>query len=282
MTTIIYHEIKPGIACPDGIAAAWVARQKYPDAKLIGCTYGDVPEFDLDDRTVIVDFSFSIDVLNDWAAISEVVVIDHHKTAMADLSGFSGAVFDMEESGATLAWKTFFPDRPMPAWLRYVRDRDLWNFELQGSEEIHEAAAFMGRSLRQIDFYCSLSEQELQELLIPIGTKLLQPKRKRVQEIALTACAAEKFGHNVAIVEIPADEARLTSDVCSLIYRDILPDQDFVMAYYWDEKNQEFNLSFRSFKYGNDFDVSAIARSIGGGGHRNAAGAKCKSMDFKP
>jgi hypothetical protein len=35
-TTIIYHNIKVDLPCPDGLAAAWVAAKVYPDANLIG------------------------------------------------------------------------------------------------------------------------------------------------------------------------------------------------------------------------------------------------------
>lgn len=149
-TVIVYHQIKPGIDCPDGIAAAWVAKRKWPDAQLFGACYnGGLPDVEGIERFVVVDFSFPLDTLNGWRSLGiEVMVIDHHKTAMDDLGKFEGAVFDMGESGATLTWKTLFPDEPCPAWLEYVKDRDLWNFALPDSEEIHEAVAFMGRTFR--------------------------------------------------------------------------------------------------------------------------------------
>lgn len=66
-----------------------------------------------------------------------LLVLDHHDTAKDALDGLDFAIFDADESGATLAWRYFFRDAPMPALLAYVRDRDLWRWELPGSKAIN-------------------------------------------------------------------------------------------------------------------------------------------------
>lgn len=78
----LYHQIKPNTPCPDGIAAAWVVKKKYPQAKLIGCSYQEeIPKVDDRDLLIIVDFSFSLDVLKQWEDRGcEIILIDHHKT----------------------------------------------------------------------------------------------------------------------------------------------------------------------------------------------------------
>ncbi len=292
-TAIIYHQVKDGIDCPDGIAAAWVARRKYPDAELIGACYGgntprivsyeyDPNMYPIDvvhyDRVLVVDFSFPIATLNEWKAAGvQVTVIDHHKTAMNDLSQFESAIFDMDESGATLTWSTLFPLEPTPLWLEYVKDRDLWNFNLPYSEEIHEAVAFMGRSFRQIDFYCSLEIGALHGSLVPIGQHLLKPKRDRIAALAQTAFSSVVLGKNVLAVQLESGDVRLASDLCSVLYKQN-PEKDFVLTYSWNEGAKKFDVSLRSDKNGNDFDVSAIAKTFGGGGHKNAAGCQVEKL----
>lgn len=289
-TLIIYHAIKPGIDCSDGIAAAFVAKRKYPDADLLGHSYGeDVPDVSKCDELIIVDYSFSRDVLEGWRSQGKIItIIDHHKTALNDLSGFSGAIFDMKESGATLAWKTFFPNEEVPAWLQYVKDRDLWDFELPYSEEIHEAVSANGRSLAQIEEYCKLSQKQLIGLFADNGARLLAPKRARIAELAQSAeiipvlassvfvdssgKRIERTGKAIATV-IPEAEGRLISDLASFLYKQY-PEVDFavVATKYLVKEPNGWGLSFRSDKNGNNFDVSAIARAFGGGGHHNAAG----------
>ena len=274
-TLIIYHQIKPGVDCPDGIASAWVVKQMHPDAELLGWHYGatglpDVHEYD---NIFVVDFSFKASVLESWRKQKkDLIVIDHHKTAMADLSGFSDAIFDMNECGATLTWKTLFPNKPMTAWLEYVKDRDLWNFALEQSKEIHEAASFMGRKLRQIDWYCSLDAEKLVQALAPLGTELLRPKRERIKQLAATAKPGTVLGNSALMVSVPPKDARLISDLCSQLYVEN-PDYDLICTLTPDDAIlNRTNLSFRSDKNGGNFDVSAVAKQLNGGGHHNAAG----------
>ena len=280
-TAIIYHQIKPGVNCPDGIAAAWVAKRKYPDAELIGCSYGEqVENINRFQRLVIVDFSFPFQTLQAWEDQGfEITVIDHHKTAMADLSQFTGAIFDMNESGATLTWKTFFPDEPMPAFLEYVKDRDLWDFVLPDTHEIHEATGYVGRTLEKIELYCSLDADTLLRLFAPLGEYLLAPKRALVAELAGKAERMNFLGYTVMALDMPTEHLRLVSDVCTVMYK-THSDVDFVMTFNWNQDHQRWDLSFRSDKNGNDFDVSAIAKQCNGGGHRNAAGGWVEKLHF--
>ena len=137
---ILYH----GRNCPDGFGASLAAWLYYREnAEYVGLDHGDVKSVDdlppLQGRTVyILDFSFSADILQ---AIDEraakLVMLDHHKSAAEKLTGFAcrcGVVhFDMDKSGARLAWEFFHPHEPIPALLRYVEDRDIWKWEFEES-----------------------------------------------------------------------------------------------------------------------------------------------------
>lgn len=82
-------------------------------------------------------------------------------------------------------------------------------------------------------------------------------------------------GYIVPCISLDEKEERLTSDICMAMYRDkaiIKSGYPFVACINSDGKT----VSLRSDKNGNNFDVSAIARRFGGGGHRNASGFKLK------
>jgi oligoribonuclease NrnB/cAMP/cGMP phosphodiesterase (DHH superfamily) len=279
-TIIIYHRINPTTDCPDGFAASWVAAKVYPDAEIIGCCYGDTPSFS-NSRLVIVDFSFPASQLEKYADDGcQVIVIDHHKTAMNDLSNLSSRIlakFDMNECGATLTWKHFFPNEVVPAFLNYVKDRDLWNFDLPYSEEIHECVSSLRKSYTLYDVLEPLTQNELIKLLVHTGVKLLQPKRNRIKEIATTAKWRKVFDYEVLVVEIPYEDSRLVSDVCSYIYN-TNPTTLFVVAIV--KHKDEYLISFRSNKKTHNFDVSVLAKQLGGGGHRNAAGCKVTNLNW--
>src|SRR3990167_9892259 len=139
-TVIVYHK-----NCFDGICAAWVMSLVYPDAVLVPMAYGedwrDVLRYyigpDKYPKLIMVDFSLPRDEMLALAKECDLIVLDHHKAAQAELEGLWFAVFDQNESGASLAWTQFFPDKPMPMLVRYVKDRDLWRFTEKCSEEIN-------------------------------------------------------------------------------------------------------------------------------------------------
>jgi uncharacterized protein len=272
-TAIIYHQAKKGIDCPDGIAAAWVAKRAHPDADLIGCVYGDRAEVVGYSTLIIVDFSFPAYYLEAWAETKHVIVIDHHKTAWENLQNLSNQVtqrFDMNECGATLTWKYFFPTEPEPAFLSYIKDRDLWNFKLPYTHEIHEAMSSIGRSLEFFDSIATHTRNDLIRAFAPLGEKLLQPKREAIQKAAdrVEFGTVAEWG-NIPFVRTSPEEDRLISDICTTLYK------KYHLAPFVACLNSDgITWSLRSDKNGGNFDVGTIAKDQGGGGHRNAAGFK--------
>lgn len=124
-TYIIFHA-----NCNDGLAAAWVAHLRFGDTvKYIPAKYGmPFPEqIKSGDRAYILDFSWPRDVIERVLSKSiKLVILDHHATAKDDLQDLNCAYFDMEHSGAMLAWKHFFPDKAVPWSIKLVEDYDLW------------------------------------------------------------------------------------------------------------------------------------------------------------
>ena len=277
MHYILYHQVKAGIDCPDGISAAWVAAKAYPDAKVVGAVHQEpVPISPTEgDRVTIVDFSYGPDVLDTWADAGVTVeVIDHHKTALDDLSSLSDRIlqtFDMKECGATLAWKTLFPEKPMPYFLNHIRDRDLWLWEIDGTAEIHEAMGKLGRSFELLDRLAQMDKDELQAYLMPIGTELLEEKKRLVNTAVKRHQRGMVAGYqNIPYVVLAKDgsEDRLTSDICSAMQR-LNPSPLFTACFTSDR-----TWSLRSNRNGSNFDVGRVAKDNGGGGHRNASGFK--------
>lgn len=293
---IIYHEVRPGTPCADGQAACWTALKKYPDAETYGWTYqsGEVPEAQPGDRLVIVDFSFDANQIQAWLdAGVELEVIDHHLTAEKELSKFTApefadtllqkrsvVLFDMKECGATLAWKHFFPDEPMPAFLHYVRDRDLWDFLLPKSNEIHEAMAGLRRSMLLYDLLEGMSQKDLLNFVAPVGDKLLAPKKAAIAAAVNRHVWEDVCGYNVPLVRLKEDgsEDRLTSEICMDLYR-TYPDALFSACI---TSDGSYSLRSDKHKPNGGFDVGALAKTQGGGGHRAAAGFRPTPLSNQP
>jgi nanoRNase/pAp phosphatase (c-di-AMP/oligoRNAs hydrolase) len=156
---VIYHG-----NCPDGFTAAWVAARALGDVELFAGKYGEDPPHELAKgrRVYIVDFSYAREKLEKlFGEVSELYVLDHHKTAEADLAGLPYCSFDMNRSGAGMAWDFFHPGEVRPWIVSYVEDRDLWRFKLPASEEV---SLWIRLIPHELEAYDALSQHSLSDI----------------------------------------------------------------------------------------------------------------------
>ncbi len=136
-TVVLYHG-----NCFDGFGAAYAAWKQFGDqASYIPMQYKQaLPEqVDEADTIYMLDYSRKRGEILDLQKQKTVFVVDHHQTAECELSGLPNCTFDMTKSGAVLAWEFFHSKASVPRLLRYIQDRDLWEFKMPDSKEIHAA-----------------------------------------------------------------------------------------------------------------------------------------------
>lgn len=256
----IYHG-----ACDDGFGAAFAVwkRDGYAVEYHAG-VYGKAPPDVTGLDVVIVDFSYKRPVMVELASKAKsILVLDHHKTAEADLAGLSAECpnvevqFDMARSGAVMAWQYFHPDTEIPEFFLYLQDRDLWTKKLRGVDEFTAAL----RSYPQ-DFSCW-------ERLVTGGAAHLVQEGYAIQRYYRTLVEqAKTHAHPrmIAGYTVPVVNASLfmASEVCG----ELAEGQPFAAMY--TETATDVIWSLRSRADG--VDVSEIAKRFGGGGHKNAAG----------
>lgn len=145
---VCYHK-----GCMDGAGAALAAYLKFgEDAEYRAVSYGDPAPIsdEVAGREVfIVDFSWPrAEILRlHSATIGKLTVLDHHKSAEKEIGDLPYCVFDMTKSGAAMAWEYFHcsglanprNDSRLPGLIRYIQDRDLWEWKLRCSKEISSA-----------------------------------------------------------------------------------------------------------------------------------------------
>jgi oligoribonuclease NrnB/cAMP/cGMP phosphodiesterase (DHH superfamily) len=261
---VIYHK-----KCPDGFGAAYAAWRKYGDAAdYVPAAHGAYPTLDelkVDGREVyIVDFSFPRATLEAMAARAKrVVILDHHKTAEADLANFPGAIFDMNRSGARLAWEFFHPGTPVPQLLVHIEDRDLYDWNLADTEPL-----MMYLDTLPFDFEAwhafvtSPGTHQWQEAL-DAGRYMVKKFRSIVETVADTAEPVCFCGHQCHKVNLGTAH-ELASDVGNLV-----AERNGSLALLWYITKGKLRVSLRSKK--GSVDVSELARKYGGGGHAGAA-----------
>lgn len=277
--------------CADGFTAAWVVRRALGDIDFHAGVYQDPPP-DVKGRDVIlVDFSYKRPVLEEMAdTASSILVLDHHKTAAADLESANKAgrdwqqhltnvyqdrcenvtrslyaLFDMNRSGAGIAWDFFFTGEPRPALINHVEDRDLWRFALPGTRQIQAGVFSYPYTFDLYDAWMAGDEIARRNALKDLEADGKAIERKHFKDIdELIKVVTRRFvigGHSVPIANLPYT---LTSDAGHKLAQD-----ESFAGCYWDTPEGRC-FSLRSTDTGKD--VSEIAKQYGGGGHRNASG----------
>ncbi len=260
--------------CPDGFGAVWSAWRAWgDDARYVARGHDDELQTSLCEGALVafVDIAppnESVPALVE--AADRIVVLDHHVSARARFEadpavdraltgGHHTIHFDLEHSGAVLAWQYFHPGELTPPILRYVEDQDLWNWKLPRTEEVNAA---LGSYSRDFETWNELAARPIEEIAdegVSIVRTQLREIERALHDAHPIALGSERIeGINATYQRAPIGHElakRATyGKPWGIVYR-IRADRIDVTLY----------------SIG-DLDVASIAERYGGGGHRNAAG----------
>lgn len=253
---IIYHK-----NCTDGFGAAYAAWKLLGDrAEYHAAKYGDLPPDVIGKNVLVVDFSY--DNATTKRLIKEakgLLVLDHHKSAMVELHDVSCTHFDMNHSGAMLAWKFFHPGKEPPRMIRHIEDRDLWKWEIPYSREFAAAFDMVPFDFEEFDKYLDDSAVDSAQ---ERGAYILSYSKTVISKIVKNASPRKLDGKDVLVVNSP----HWMSEIGAALSLKC----DFALIWYYDHESRQVKVSLRA--HHDDADVSEIAKRFGGGGHRKAAG----------
>lgn len=291
-TICIYHG-----NCADGFTAAWAVWKALGEAvEFVPGIYGQEPPDVTDANVIMVDFSYKRPVLEAMAdKANSILILDHHKTAQADLSGFGVDIskwdapfgwdrhltnvhqdycegiarpvyvlFDMGRSGAQLAWDFFFPAGKLrPPLVEYVADRDLWRFNEPRSRAISAWYFSHPYDFPTWDRLAETLETGAgRNAAAAEGEAIERRHCKDVAELLhVTRREMVIGGHRVPVANLPY---MMASDAAG----QMAEGAPFAACYFDRPDARVFSLRSR----GDGLDVAEIAASYGGGGHKNAAG----------
>lgn len=264
--------IAHGPGCLDGQAAAWAIWSKWPDIEFLFAQYGDaVPqERAAGKHVLIVDFSYPEDGMRAMAAVAlSVGVLDHHEGARETLTllfeeGVVRGTFDLDHSGAWLAWQYAWAGMGTPKLIEHVQDRDLWKFEAEGTHEVCAALASYPADFAVWKELAQRLEGPATRLtLLAEGSAIMRAEERLLDQIlAATTFMGEIGGHTVPVANVPYMLASAAGHILGA-------GQPFA-AVYFDQGDGQRKYSLRSAPEG--LDVNKIAKGFGGGGHEHAAG----------
>lgn len=279
---VLYHG-----NCNDGFGAAFVAFQRFgeQDIEFVPVAYGSEPVGMHGRNVLMVDVTYTASQLGRCAeVVGSMIILDHHKTARDALALYQMskdsepltcetasealaanvikiiAHFDMEKSGARLAWEFCFPGKEPPALIRYIEDHDLWRHQLQ-----HSMAVSVAVDSYPHDFatWKMLSEKGQYQLGME-GDHILRDRRKMIASMLAYKVWVKIGGYSVPVLNLPPMLASLGGHML------LESHTEAHFAATWFNRGERDQWSLRS--QDNRMDVGAMAKIYGGGGHRNAAG----------
>ncbi|MBK1683464.1 DHHA1 domain-containing protein [Rhodoferax fermentans] len=287
MTTkpiIFYHA-----NCADGFGAAYAAWKRFgDDAEYVAVKYGDIKTTDdidllgqIEGRNVyILDFSFPHDVMVHIMAVAKHTTwLDHHKTSFemwvpeepftptscyVQQDDVMIILLNNTRSGALIAWSYFVGTNP-PLAIRFIDDYDRWQFALPDTKPFNKALwSYAPWNFKQWDEIVNADPDKC-DAFLATGDALLRDHSARISKHVERSRMCSIAGKPGLAINAPG---YVSSDAGHDL---AIQSGTYGMTYTIDE-HLVVKASLRS---NGDYDVSALAKTLGGGGHRNAAGFEC-------
>lgn len=268
--------------CHDGFMSSVIAQRRWPQCQQLPTNYGQPVPINIEGLNVLIaDFSYPPETLRAMKAKS-IVVLDHHKTAEAQLKEFAVPIqmtadgtgpdvapivanFDMARSGAKMTWDFCFPSVKTPQLIEYVQDRDIWTKKYPESGAVQRLLESYGYDYENWDALLTLFEQS-GNLANYLQSALAIDRyyHRQVEEMAKTAVVRDIGGEVVPVAYVPY---AYVSDVGAKLL-EMHAGAPFVALIVKAHGGTTYSLRSTDDR----MDVSAVAKRYGGGGHRNSAG----------
>ena len=248
---------------------------------------------------------------------ASVTQIDHHASARREWAGrllpdgLGGESFEhpalplsirfnLDKSGARLAWEHFHPDTPVPLAILHIEDQDMWRFMLPGTRALpgHPPAAVRFRALAR-----AWSSRQARPNRSATGRPSTKAKASKHSSSARSNDSRRKSAHDGTVARRTGRQlqalrhgqavicdggntwlavAGLAINANTLFASELgnaLAAQSGSFGLIWQlAADGEVKVSLRS--QGPALDVSLIAARYGGGGHPNAAGFRLPAAQF--
>ena len=167
--------------------------------------------------------------------------------------------------------------------IKHIDDHDRWQFKIEGTKEFNKALwSYAPWSFEQWSekFYDQYSGDPLygdygRETLITEGTAILRAHDANVQAVvdgSTRPCCIRNFKEQYGYTEVQEAKglaANCPPHLASDVGHQLANASGTYGLLWYISKENKCKCSLRS---NGDYDVSAIAKAFGGGGHKNAAG----------
>ncbi len=270
----------------DGKGSAAIVKYAHKDCELLGFNYdGEIPynEIDKHDDIIICDVSFPMEYMFKLHNTKNLIWIDHHASAidayeayLKQVGGFGiKGLRAIGTAAIELTWNYFFPTKEVPLGVKLLALNDLFDLKDKRVRPFEYAFQSLGVNRPYEHIWKDLFEDQIDiPLMVEKGKAILSYIKHRDYRLVRNM-AFEGTYKNLRFIAVNMPQAG--SDFFESL--DNINNYDFMVSFSLN-KRSKWSLSFRTTK--ENVDVSEIASTLGGGGHKKAAGASglSKLPDF--
>lgn len=268
----------------DGHLSGALVKIKYPDCKMAPIDYGEPFPFQIvsDGETAyMVDFSLPMEDMETIASKSNLIWIDHHKTAIeAFFQKYDGHVapFDSYLYGNHAAcwgtWEVLYRGQPAPKFVEYISRYDTHDYEnlpvvlafqLGVKSHITDPSED-GPTIWEALLNGGIS---INDIVAEGWTIIKYLSLENVKQLKRFGFETSLDGHKAVAIN--------SSSATSAFFDDSPEAMNMPLRIVFARTPQA---SWRVTLYSTELDCSEIAKKHGGGGHKGAAGFVTTSLPF--
>ena len=268
----------------DGHCSGAIIKRRYPECEMIGINYGqEFPWESIEEGEIVfmVDFSLQpFSLMERLNSLCKLIWIDHHKTAIdaAYEAGFLAHEQSLEvgKAGCELTWVHIYPHLAIPEGVYLLGRYDVWDLAA------HPNIMKFQYGMRSHDD--TLPDSEIWEFVLNTHNLVFHNRTCENGEIVLdyqksqSSKYAKACAFDTEIVGLPAiamNVGMANSQMFESVFD--LEKHKIMMPFVW--KDGKWTVSLYTVNE-TGIDVGLIAKSFGGGGHKQAAGFQCSELPF--
>lgn len=263
---ILYHG-----NCPDGFGSALCAWLKYGDSATYTPVFHNEKPPKLQSKNVVmIDFCYPLEEMEKIVAEAEnLVVIDHHQgisKVIEKIKLFENVevIYDLNHSGAYLAWEYFHPGTEVPKLLKFIEDRDCHFNKMENAN-----AALLWLDTHPFVFniwkaFAGFTDE--------VWGKIIEHNQPMVKKFNSMVYKAAKQSVKTTLGGYPAAFCFGTEETASDIALHLSEMVSGIGMVFVLQSNGSIKASLRTKK---EINLIPIAQKLGGNGHPYAAAFPC-------
>lgn len=261
----------------DGFCSGAIVKLKHPEVKLIGINYGDIFPFDQieDNETVyMVDFSLQspFDDMIKLNNMCNLIWIDHHISPIREWEELGKpnitGIRNTSKAACELVWEYLFPNNEMPLGVYLAGRYDIWDHTNPKTLPFQYGTRIQNVWPLNNEFWNKIfnNDQEFADKIIEDGKTIMKYEELNNNRIAKSMSYKINFeNYRFLVCNRSHTNSKLFDSQINLPENN---DVDAVMVY--SRRPNCWTVSMYTSKP--NIDVSKIAKRMGGGGHKGAAG----------